>query len=211
MAQEMTSRVERSIQESLLVKHALLEDKALLNLIAAVAGEFVQALRQRHKVLLFGNGGSAADAQHLAAEFVGRFQKDRQPFAVLALTVDSCSLTSIANDYHYENVFARQVEALGLAGDIAVGISTSGRSPNVLKGLAAAKERDMLTVALTGKNGQQIREYARYCIAVPSESTARIQEGHILIGHILAEITEAELVSKGARQRSAGIPESTAT
>jgi D-sedoheptulose 7-phosphate isomerase len=196
VAEEMNSRVERSIEESLAVKRALLEDKVLVSLIAGVAAEFVRVLRQGHKILLFGNGGSAADAQHIAAEFVGRFQLDRPPIPALALTVDSSLLTSIANDSQYENVFARQIEALGLAGDIALGISTSGRSPNVLRGFAAAKGKRMLTVALTGKNGGQLSDRAQYCICVPSESTARVQEAHILIGHILAEIAEAELVSK---------------
>jgi D-sedoheptulose 7-phosphate isomerase len=196
--QEITSRVERSIQESLAVKHALLEDRTQVRLIAAVARAFIEALQGGHKILLFGNGGSAADAQHIAAEFVGRFQLERPPLPALALTTDSSALTGIANDYLYENVFARQVEALGSAGDVAVGISTSGRSLNVLKGLAAAKAKGMVTVGLAGKNAPQLGEQTQYCICVPSEATPRIQEAHILIGHILAEITEADLVQGAA-------------
>ena len=185
-----------SIQESIRVKQALLGDQPVMGLIAAVAGEFVLALRHGHKILLFGNGGSAADAQHIAAEFVGRFQMERTPLAALALTTNTSALTGIGNDYGYENVFARQVEALGTEGDVAVGISTSGKSPNVLKALAAAKAKGLVTVALTGKNGSQLQEVSRYCICVPTDTTPRVQESHILIGHILSQIAEMELFGK---------------
>jgi D-sedoheptulose 7-phosphate isomerase len=185
-----------SIQESIRVKQALLAAQPVLSLIAAVAGEFVLALRQGHKILLFGNGGSAADAQHLAAEFVGRFQMERAPLAALALTTNTSTLTGIANDYGYENVFARQVEALGTEGDVAVGITTSGKSPNVWKALAAAKAKGLVTVALTGEDGSQLQEVSRHCICVPADTTPRIQESHILIGHILSQIVEMELFGK---------------
>jgi len=185
-----------SIQESIKVKQALLEDKHLLSQIADVAREFVSALSNGHKILLFGNGGSAADAQHIAAEFVGRFQMERTPLPALALTVNTSSLTGIGNDYGYENVFSRQVEALGASGDVAVGISTSGKSPNVLKGLAAAKAKGMVTVGMTGNFGSMMQEVSRHCLCVPSNETPRIQESHILIGHIISQITEMELFAK---------------
>ena len=185
-----------SIQESIKVKQALLEDKHLLNQIADVVKEFVAALSHGHKILLFGNGGSAADAQHIAAEFVGRFQMERTPLPALALTVNTSALTGIGNDYAYENVFSRQIEALGSTGDVAVGISTSGKSPNVLKALAAAKAKGLVTVALTGKFGDMLKEVSRYCLCVPSGETPRIQESHILIGHIISQITEMELFAK---------------
>jgi D-sedoheptulose 7-phosphate isomerase len=185
-----------SIQESIKVKLALLEDKHLLSQIADVVKEFVSALSSGHKILLFGNGGSAADAQHIAAEFVGRFQMERAPLPALALTVNTSALTGIGNDYAYENVFSRQIEALGSAGDVAVGISTSGKSPNVLKALAVAKAKGLITVALTGKFGDMLQEVSRYCLCVPSSETPRIQESHILIGHIVSQITELELFAK---------------
>ncbi len=188
--------VAAAIQESLKVKQALLNDKDILSLIATVAKEFVTALKHGHKILLFGNGGSAADAQHVAAEFVGRFQMERTPLPALALTTNTSALTGIGNDYTYENVFARQVEALGREGDVAVGISTSGKSPNVLKALAAANAKGMVTIALTGKDKGMLKEVARHCICVPADTTPRIQEAHILIGHILSQITELELFDK---------------
>jgi D-sedoheptulose 7-phosphate isomerase len=188
--------VATSIQESLKVKQALLDDKDILSLIATVSKQFVSALSRGNKILLFGNGGSAADAQHIAAEFVGRFQMERTPLPALALTVNTSALTGIGNDYSFENVFARQVEALGREGDIAVGISTSGKSPNVLKALATAKAKGLITIALTGREGRMLKEVARYCICVPADSTPRIQEAHVLIGHILSQITELELFDK---------------
>jgi D-sedoheptulose 7-phosphate isomerase len=185
-----------SIQESIKVKQALLEDKHILGQIGDVVKEFVSALSNGHKILLFGNGGSAADAQHIAAEFVGRFQMERTPLPALALTVNTSALTGIGNDYAYENVFSRQIEALGLAGDVAVGFSTSGRSPNVLKALAVAKAKGLITVALTGNFGSMLQEVSQYCICVPSDQTPRVQESHILIGHIVSQLTEMELFAK---------------
>jgi D-sedoheptulose 7-phosphate isomerase len=196
MSHQIESLVVNSIQDSLRVKQALLDDQDVLNLIVAVVREFVAALSHGHKILLFGNGGSAADAQHIAAEFVGRFQMERTPLPAYALTTNTSALTGIGNDYGYDNVFERQVAALGREGDVAVGISTSGKSPNVLKGLSGANANGLVTVALTGKYGKLMQEVSRYCICVPAEATPRIQEAHILIGHILAEITELELFDK---------------
>lgn len=186
----------KSIEDSIKTKQSLLEDKVLLAQIAGVTREFITALSSGRKILLFGNGGSAADCQHIAAEFVGRFQMERTPLPALALTVNTSALTGIGNDYDYVNVFSRQVEALGQAGDVAVGISTSGKSPNVIKGLAAAKAKGLVTVALTGRYGDMLKEVAQYCLCVPSSETPRIQESHILIGHIVSQVTELEMFAK---------------
>ena len=196
MSTDRNALIKSSIQESMRVKQALLEDPHLLGQIDEVVNEFVTALRSGHKILLFGNGGSAADAQHIAAEFVGRFQMERAPLPALALTVNTSALTGIGNDYAYDNVFSRQVEALGVAGDVAVGISTSGKSPNVLKALAAAKAKGLVTVAMTGRFGAMMQDVSRYCLCVPSNQTPRIQESHILIGHIISQLTEMELFAK---------------
>ena len=196
MSSTRDALITSSIEDSIKVKQALLADKALFKQISDVIEAFVSALSKGHKILLFGNGGSAADAQHIAAEFVGRFQMERTPLPALALTVNTSALTGIGNDYSFENVFARQVEALGGEGDIAVGISTSGKSPNVLKALATAKAKGLVTIALTGRDGRMLKEVARYCICVPADSTPRIQEAHILIGHILSQIAELELFDK---------------
>ncbi len=196
MSSSRHALITTSIQDSISVKQSLLDDAKLLGQIEGVIQEFVSALSSGHKILLFGNGGSAADAQHIAAEFVGRFQMERTPLPALALTVNTSALTGIGNDYAYENVFSRQIEALGSAGDVAVGFSTSGKSPNVLKGLAAAKAKGLVTVALTGKYGAMLQEVSQYCLCIPSDQTPRIQESHILIGHIVSQVTELEMFTK---------------
>jgi D-sedoheptulose 7-phosphate isomerase len=192
----MDSMIVASVQESIRIKQAIVEDGHLRTQIAEVVKEIVAALRHGHKVLLFGNGGSAADAQHIAAEFVGRFQLERAPLPALALTTNPSTLTSIGNDETFENIFSRQIEALGAAGDVAVGISTSGKSANVLKALAAAQAKGLVTVALAGKFGDMLQRVSRYCLCVPSDQTPRIQEAHILIGHIISQLTEQELFAK---------------
>ncbi len=161
--------------------------------VLRVADVLARCLRGGGRVLLFGNGGSAADAQHLAAEFYGRFQLERPGLPALALTTNSSVLTAVANDYGYDLVFARQVEALGRRGDVAIGISTSGRSRNVLAGLRAARERELTTVGLLGRDGGTIREVCDHALVVPGEKTARIQEVHILAGHVLCDLVEREL------------------
>lgn len=193
MTEERISHVRHSIQQNIAVMQELLKDETLTGLIAVVGDEFVKSLRAGHKIILFGNGGSAADAQHIAAEFVGRFLRERPPLPALSLTVDTSALTCIGNDYEFDKVFERQITALGSEGDVAVGISTSGNSPNVLQGLDAAKAKGIVTVGLTGRAGGQLAKRAQYCICVPSDATPRIQEAHILIGHILCEIVDAEL------------------
>jgi D-sedoheptulose 7-phosphate isomerase len=184
----------RTIAASIATHQRLLSDETTVRSIAAVTEALVNAFRQGQKVLLFGNGGSAADAQHIAAEFVGRFVMERAAWPVLALSVNTSCLTAIGNDYGFDLVFARQIEAFGKPGDVAMGISTSGNSPNVLLGLAKAKEMGMTTVALAGTSGGKMRRSADYCICAPSDETPRIQECHILIGHVIAELAEKAMV-----------------
>ncbi|MCB1680555.1 MAG: D-sedoheptulose 7-phosphate isomerase [Rhodospirillales bacterium] len=145
------------------------------------------------KILFFGNGGSAADAQHLATELTVRFVKNRAPLPALALTTDTSSLTAIGNDYGFDHLFSRQVDALGQAGDIAIGISTSGNSPNVLNGLRAARSKNIITVGLAGRNGGKMPEFCDILLTVPAEETARIQEMHITLGHMLCGALENKL------------------
>jgi D-sedoheptulose 7-phosphate isomerase len=158
--------------------------------IAELATRLVETLRRDGRVLLCGNGGSAADAQHLAAELVGRFLRDRRPFPALALTTDTSILTAVANDIGYTEVFARQVLALGRPGDVLIAISTSGNSPSVLRAAEAARQQGLMVAGLTGRTGGKLRPLCDMCLCVPSEATPRIQEMHILIGHILCDVAE---------------------
>jgi D-sedoheptulose 7-phosphate isomerase len=152
-----------------------------------------ESLEAGGKLLLFGNGGSAADAQHLATELTVRYREDRDPIAAVALSTDSSALTAAGNDLGFERIFARQIEALGRKGDVAIGISTSGKSPNVLLALRVAREMGLVTVALTGRDGGELPGLADHCLIVPSNATSRIQEMHILVGHALCGALEAEL------------------
>src|SRR5437773_8357837 len=162
--------------------------------IVDAAALIAQSLRSGGKLLLFGNGGSAADAQHLAAEFVGRFQRERQPLRAIALTTDSSALTAIANDYGYDEVFARQVRALGAPGDVALAISTSGRSPSVLRAVEACRALGIETIGLTGGDGGTLAGLVDLCLRVSASThAARIQETHILIGHVLCELVDRRL------------------
>ena len=161
----------------------------------AVAELLVESILAGHKLLLFGNGGSAADAQHIAAELIGHYYLERRPLPALALTVDTSALTAIGNDYSFDLVFARQVDALGQPGDVAIGLSTSGNSRNVVEGLRSAQHKGLRTVAMTGRNGGLAAELADVCVRIPSTDTPRIQESHILLGHVWAEIIEAAVVA----------------
>jgi D-sedoheptulose 7-phosphate isomerase len=154
------------------------------------------ALKAGNKILLFGNGGSAADAQHLAAEFVNRFIIERPPLPAIALTTDTSILTSIGNDYDFSEVFSKQIRAIGQQGDIAWGISTSGKSPNVVKGLETAKKMGLVTIGFTGKDGGEIAKMVDFSIHVESSSTARVQETHILAGHVICELVDIKLFQK---------------
>lgn len=189
--------VVKQIEESMRLKESL---QAEAKTLVAIADQLVQALRRGNKVLLFGNGGSAADAQHIACELSGRFSRDREPLPAIALTTNASSLTAIANDYGYEAVFARQLRGLVKKGDIVIGISTSGSSANVLLAIEEANRRGAVTVALTGQGGT-LKELAHYVLPVSSTSTPRIQEAHITIGHIICHLVEEELFGQGGIPR----------
>jgi D-sedoheptulose 7-phosphate isomerase len=186
MQELIRARIQRDIE----IKQLLLASDAYHDLVAHVATQIVKSLRAGGKVIFFGNGGSAANAQHLAAEFTGRYLKDRRALPALALHANTSSLTAISNDYGFEFVFARQIEGLGNEGDVALGISTSGNSPNVLRALEAAKSKNIYTVALTGLTGGKMKQLADHTICIPTDETPRIQECHILTGHLICEIVE---------------------
>jgi D-sedoheptulose 7-phosphate isomerase len=194
--------VEEEMVESLRAKQAFIKECA--GTLSAICAALADRLERGGKLLLFGNGGSAADAQHIAAEFVGRYQLERAALPAMALTVNSSILTAVANDYGYEEVFARQISAFGTEKDAAVGISTSGNSQNVLRGIAAAQQRGMLTVGFTGQAGGQLKKLAGMCLCVPSEVAARIQECHILAGHILSGHCERILAVQAAQAAGKG-------
>ena len=177
---------------------AMASDDELVGQIASVVAACVTSLSNGHKVLFAGNGGSAADAQHLAGELVSRFAYDRPGLPAFALTTDTSVLTAIGNDYGYEQLFARQVEAVGSAGDVFFGLSTSGRSPNVLSALDAARAKGLVTVGMTGRAGGQMPERCDYLLRVPSNSTPRIQEGHSAIGHAICQIIEAQMFPRSS-------------
>jgi len=183
--------IEHFVAESLRVKSEFFQSNAAL--IAETAEKMARALGEGRKLLLFGNGGSAADAQHIAAEFVGRFIPDRKPLPALSLVTDASALTSLANDYGYSAIFARQIQALGNAGDIAIGISTSGNSPNVLEAVDVARAQGMLTIGFTGQDGGKLNGRTDVLFRVPSRMTPRIQETHITLGHVLCELIDREL------------------
>jgi D-sedoheptulose 7-phosphate isomerase len=172
---------------------SLRADAAFFSTLSRITESLIRAFRLGNKVLLFGNGGSATDAQHLATELVGRFAFDRPALPALSLAESLSSVTAISNDHGFEQVFSRQIEALARTGDMAIAISTSGNSPNVLHGVAMANKLGVLTVGLTGRSGGKLRSIVKECISVPSDDTPRIQECHALVGHILAELVEQEL------------------
>jgi D-sedoheptulose 7-phosphate isomerase len=186
----------RAISESIELKKRILEDSNILETITTVAKEIENAFREGCKVFFCGNGGSAADAQHLAAEFSGRFYFDRPPLFSEALHVNTSYLTAVANDYSYDEVYSRLLRAKGSKGDVLVALSTSGNSKNILKALDVAGEAGMTTVGLTGEGGGLMKDKCKYLIAVPSKDTPRIQEVHITIGHVICELVEAALFGK---------------
>lgn len=192
----MNSCIKTQIGGSLKVKQALLRDAAFLKTMEAVARCLVGAYRGGHKLLLAGNGGSAGDAQHMAGELVNRFRFDRPALPAVALSTDTSVLTAIGNDSGFDRVFARQVEALGVAGDVFIGISTSGNSSNILKALRACRKRRLITIGLTGKSCGKMKPLCDYCIPIPSADTPRVQEAHILVVHILCDLVEDALFGK---------------
>lgn len=185
--------VAHELREAIAVKQAMVDDTQLVEKIATVAQVVTECYNKQCKVLIAGNGGSAADAQHIAGELVSRFYFDRPALSAVALTTDTSILTAIGNDYGYVQVFARQVQANGSPGDVFIGISTSGNSENVIHALVAAKEKGLLTVGLVGSKPCKMDELCDYVIKVPSSLTPRIQEAHITIGHIICGIVEANL------------------
>ncbi len=184
--------VSSEIQESIAVKSEL--RASCLSTILRMAEVIVGRVKAGHKLLIFGNGGSAADAQHIAAEFVGRYRAERSALPAVALTTDTSALTAIGNDYGFEEVFARQIAAVGAAGDVAIGISTSGNSKNVLRALEEARRRGMFTIGMTGRTGGKMKGRVDLCLCVPSDATPRTQEAHMLVGHILSAAVEQAIL-----------------
>jgi D-sedoheptulose 7-phosphate isomerase len=188
----MKEAIARAFDESIRAKQAFLRDG--IDVLVRAVDAIVTAFGNGNKLLIFGNGGSAADAQHIAAEFVNRFRIERPPLPAIALTTDSSALTSIANDYAYAEIFAKQVRALGKSGDVALAISTSGNAANVLNAVQACRELKITTVALTGGKGGKLASQADHLLCVSeTTNTARIQETHILIGHVICELVDAQL------------------
>lgn len=192
----MESMIKRRIEESIGVKDKILNSQDLLDGIQKSIDICTNAFTNKNKVLFCGNGGSAADAQHLAAEFSGRFYLDRDPLPAEALHVNSSYLTAVANDYSYDEIYARLIKGLGAEGDILIGISTSGNSKNIIKAFEEAKKRNMITIAMTGESGGEMKNNADILLNMPSSDTPRIQEAHILVGHIICEQVEKNLFEK---------------
>lgn len=182
------------ISQSIKVKEQIMQDKETIDSIYNIINKIIYCLGNGNKIMLLGNGGSAADAQHIAAEFVGRFKKERKALPAIALTTDTSVITSISNDYCYDHIFERQIEAIANRGDMIIGISTSGDSPNVVNALICGKKIGTINIALLGKNGGVAKKYADTYIIVPSNDTARIQEMHIMLGHIICEIVENKII-----------------
>ena len=187
----MRDTIKEKILESIQVKEELMRSN--VDQIIQISTCIIRCLKKGGKIIFFGNGGSAADSQHLAAEFVGRFQKDRSALPAISLTTNTSILTALANDYGYEVIFAKQIEALGKKGDVAVGISTSGRARNVLSGIRQAKQMRLKTIALTGGEAGALIKTADIALTIPSKITARVQEAHITVGHIICELAEEAL------------------
>lgn len=189
----MKKYIAAQMSEAQRVMSAMLEDFALQSRVESAAQACITSLKQGGKILLAGNGGSAADAQHIAAEFVSRFAFDRPGLPAIALTTDTSILTAISNDYGYEKLFVRQLEALGQKGDIFIGYSTSGQSPNILMAFKEARARGLVCIGLTGNRGGHMRELCDFLLEVPSSDTPKIQEGHLVLGHILCGLVELSL------------------
>ena len=191
--------IRRIVSESIAVKEQLLHNPALLEQIQQVANTCIHCYKEGGKILFCGNGGSAADAQHLAAELSGRFYTDRPPLFAEALHVNSSYVTAVGNDYGYAEIYARLVQAMGRKGDILIGISTSGNSPNIIKALETARTIGMVTVGMSGAGGGKMRALCDYLLDMPSTDTPRIQEAHILVGHILCQLVEEGMFGSGPR------------
>ena len=185
----------KNINESIAVKQSLIEQQDILNSIDTISNLIIKAFELKQQLMLCGNGGSAADSQHLAAEFSGRYYFDRPPLKAIALHTDTSFLTAVANDFSFDDVYSRMIEAIGVKGDILIGLSTSGNSKNVVNAMSHAKEKGIITVGFTGQAISQMDNYCDYLIKVPSIDTARIQESHMIIGHTICEIVEKQMFS----------------
>jgi len=194
----MEDRIRAHLRASGDVVARMMDDAALVAAVRAVAEACTRALRAGNKLLFMGNGGSAADSQHLAGEMVSRLAYDRPALAAFALTVDSSVMTAIGNDYGYEHLFARQIEGVARAGDVLFGFSTSGRSPNILAGLETGRRMGLVTVGMTGNRGERITQAVDHCIEIPSDSTPKIQEGHIIVGHVICGLVEEQMFPRRA-------------
>ena len=192
----MNSKIKDIITESINVKSAVLQNETILKNVEKIVNEMVIALQNGNRIYFCGNGGSAADAQHLAAEFSGRFYIDRDALPAEALHCNTSYLTAVANDYSYDVVYARLIKGLGTKGDFLVGLSTSGNSGNIIKAFEVAREKGITTVGFTGDTGGKMKELSDYLLNVPSKNTPRIQESHILLGHIICELVEEKYFAK---------------
>jgi D-sedoheptulose 7-phosphate isomerase len=194
VSRTFVNEIKAELEESVWVKQRVIDEQVFV--LEEILQILLQALRAGNKVILFGNGGSAADSQHIAAELISKFRRDRSALPAIALTTDTSILTSIANDFGFDYVFSRQIEGLGEKGDVALGISTSGNSPNVINALRLAKEMGMTTIGFTGSDGGILRNHVDICFCVPSQSTPRIQEVHIAVAHTLCELIEQEFFGR---------------
>jgi len=183
-------KIKKIIKASIDTKQSVLQNEGLLKTIAASVDLIVNAFRNGNRVYFCGNGGSAADAQHLAAEFSGRFYTDRKALPAEALHCNTSYLTAVGNDYGFDEIYSRLIDGIGEKGDVLVGLSTSGNSPNILKALKTAKKKEMITIGFTGKSGGEMRTLCDYLINIPSTDTPRIQESHIMVGHIICQLVE---------------------
>ncbi len=188
-------KIKQILQESIEIKKNYLSNEVNIEILNVVINKIIDAYNTNKKVIVFGNGGSAADAQHFVAELVGRFKKERKALNAISLTTNTSIITALGNDYGYEITFSRQLEAIAQKGDVVIGISTSGEAKNVLKAIEVAKKYDCITIGLTGKDGGKLKEMVDYCINVPSNDTARIQEMHITIIHTICALVEEKLSS----------------
>ena len=192
--------IQHIIEDSIATKQAIVSGRTHMQTISQIANAITACYRNGGKVLFCGNGGSAADAQHLAAELSGRFYFDRPPLDAEALHVNSSYVTAVANDYTYDEIYSRYVNGVGKKGDVLIGISTSGNSENILRALTVAKSKGMVTVAMTGESGGKMKDMVDFLLNVPSTDTPRIQEAHILLGHIFCQIVEEDLFGNKAGQ-----------
>jgi D-sedoheptulose 7-phosphate isomerase len=200
LSQESKDPIEAHLKLSLAAFERTISDPALLAIARAIAAAIIGALRSGNKILLIGNGGSAADAQHIAAEIIGRYKQDRPAYAAIALTTDTSALTAIANDYGFEQLFARQVEGLGARGDVLLALSTSGRSPNILAALRSARERGLVTIGFTGSKGEALGALCDHLFVSPSEDTPVVQQIHLSVAHGICDEIEQTMKREGPRK-----------